>query len=103
MVAWREQQFYLINMFCVKRTVVPLEITKEMNKYHLTKTLCPRHSYDTPKEGGGDISHGVFAVFNFFVCMLTVMAFLSVKISGELFELCPLLEFILCFCLLSYV
>jgi hypothetical protein len=61
------------------------------------KTLCPRLSYDTPKEGGGDLSHGDFTVFNFFVCMLTVMAVFSMKISGELFELCPLLEFILCF------
>ena len=90
-------------VLCKKNRSVPLETTKEMNKYHLMKTLCPRHSYDTPKEAGGDLSHGVFTYCTFFVCMLTVMAFLSVKINGELFELCLSLEFILCFCLLFCV
>jgi len=36
-------------VLCEKNRSVPLEITKEMNKYQLMKTLCPRHSYDTPK------------------------------------------------------
>lgn len=50
---------------CKKNRSVPLEITKEMNKYHLMKTLCPRHSYDTPKEVGGDLSNGVFTYCTF--------------------------------------
>jgi hypothetical protein len=90
-------------VLCKKNRSVPLEITKEMNKYHLMKTLCPRHSYDTPKEVGGDLRHGVFTYCTFLVCMLTVMAFSSVKINGELFELCLSFEFILYFCLLSCV
>jgi hypothetical protein len=90
-------------VLCKKNRSVLREITKEMNKWHLMKSLCPRRSYDTPKEAGGDLSLGVFTYCTAFVCMLTVMAFLSVKISSELFELWLSLEFILCFYLLSCV
>ena len=69
---------------------VPLEITKKMNKYQLMKTLCPRHSCDTPKEGGNDLSHDVFTVFTFVVCMLTVMAFCLWRSVANCFSYVPL-------------